>query len=46
MAAVNGFAISGGFELALACDLRFCSPNAEFALLLVGEALQHVNRAA
>lgn len=32
LAAVNGFAISGGFELALACDIRFCSPNAEFAL--------------
>lgn len=32
VAAVNGFAISGGFELALACDMRFCSPNAEFAL--------------
>jgi enoyl-CoA hydratase/carnithine racemase len=32
VAAVNGFAISGGFELALAADLRFCSPNAEFAL--------------
>lgn len=32
VAAVNGYAISGGFELSLACDLRFCSPNAEFAL--------------
>ncbi len=32
VAAINGFAISGGFELALAADIRFCSPNAQFAL--------------
>lgn len=36
IAGVNGFALGGGMELCLACDLRFCTENAIFGLPEVG----------
>ena len=39
IAAINGHCLAGGLEMALACDIRLCSPNATFGLAEVKWAI-------
>ena len=41
LAAVNGYALAGGLELALACDIRIASENAQFGCSEVRRGFHH-----
>ena len=46
IAAVNGFALGGGNELAMSCDIRICSDNAMFGQPEVGLGIGGTQRLA
>lgn len=44
IAAINGFCLGGGVELAMSCDIRICSENATFGQPEVGLASPRLRR--
>lgn len=43
LAAVNGWALAGGFETALACDIRIASENAKFGSFEIRRGFHHAD---